>query len=90
MTLARIKMLELAQEDCHEMICNIRKANDEFSKSIGRLYPCPIALYLKGPDIRIGSLKDVDTFILKPKANFCQVKNFYFKKLISRCVLKVD
>lgn len=62
MTLARIKMLELTEEDCHEIISNIRMANDAYSKSIGRVYPCPIALYLKGPDIRIGSLKDVTSF----------------------------
>lgn len=59
MTLARIKVLDVTAEDCHEMISNIRKANDAYSKSIGYVYPVPIALYLKGPDIRIGSLKDV-------------------------------
>lgn len=98
MTLARIKMLELAEEDCREMISNIRKANDEFSKSIGRLYPCPIALYLKGPDIRIGSLKDVDQFILKQilgihsciqeirKSRIFISKKYFKKILITRCI----
>lgn len=58
-TLARIKMVDCTQEECHEMIYNIRKANDAYSKTIGRVYQCPIVLHLKGPDIRTGSLKDV-------------------------------
>lgn len=62
MTLGRIKMLSCTHDECREMIRNIRKANDAYSKSIGRIYPFPIALYLKGSDIRTGTLKDV-TFL---------------------------
>lgn len=65
MTLARIKMADYNQEECQEMIRNIRRATDAYSKSIGRVYPLPIALDLKGPDIRTGSLRDVNTTITR-------------------------
>lgn len=76
MTLARIKMADCTEEECHEMICNIRKANDAYSKSIGRVFPCPIALHLKGPDIRTGSLKDV---IYVKQIVFFSKKNIFIR-----------
>lgn len=62
MTLARIKMYDCNHDECRKMIQDIRKANDMYSKSIGRVYPFPIALHLKGSDIRIGCLKDVNIY----------------------------
>lgn len=59
MGIARIKMAHYTQEKCKKTIANIRKAVDNYSKRLGRVFPLAIALDLKGPEIRTGSFKDV-------------------------------
>lgn len=80
MTLARIKMADYNQENALDMIRNIRRASDAYSKTIGRVYQLPIALDLKGPDIRTGSFKDVKTISTK----------VLFKSHSLVCSLKLD
>ncbi|KAF5293195.1 hypothetical protein FQA39_LY13663 [Lamprigera yunnana] len=60
MTMIRLKMCHLTQEECEEAIKLIRKANDNYSKKIGCVYPLPIAIDIKGSEIRTGSLRDTN------------------------------
>lgn len=59
MTMARLKMCHLDHEHCTKILVNIRKACDNYSKRIGRVYPLAVALDIRGPEIRTGCLKDV-------------------------------
>lgn len=60
MSIVRLQMVDFLNNEGHEIIKIIRQAVDRYSKSIGRVYPLPIALELKGPHIRTGSFKDVN------------------------------
>lgn len=62
MTAIRLKMCHINHEECLSAISTIRTANDNYSKKIGRIYPLPIALDIRGPEIRTGFLKDVIQF----------------------------
>lgn len=57
MTIARIKSISYTRrEDCREVVATIRRACDEHSKKIGRVYALAIALDIQGPEIRTGDL----------------------------------
>ncbi|KAF5282103.1 hypothetical protein FQR65_LT14421 [Abscondita terminalis] len=58
MTMIRLKMCHLSIETAEEALRTIRNANDSYSKKIGCLYPLPVALDIKGSEIRTGFLKD--------------------------------
>lgn len=58
MSIARLKMSFFSMDDAKNLIKLIRQANDKCSKRMRRVYPLAIAIELKGPEIRTGSIKD--------------------------------
>lgn len=57
MKVARINMSFYSTSECEALIKTIDQARVNYSKKIGRIYPLAIAVDIKGPEIRTGSLK---------------------------------
>ncbi|GJQ86349.1 PyK [Trypoxylus dichotomus] len=58
MSIAVIKLAYCSMAEAKELIQNVRKAVMVYSMKLGRIYSLGIAIDIKGPEIRVGKVKD--------------------------------